>query len=201
MDFGTPAKALYARRVAAAIAYIGLINHDRVSLYAYADGLQYELAGVRGRRLMFKVVDFLTRVECGGVSNLAATGKQFAIRHPQQGIVLLLSDFLDKGGFDEGLRSFLARKYDLYAIQMLSPEEIEPTLVGDLRLIDMEDDDAAEVTVSRALINRYKRNLESYCGGLRDYCSARGINYLFTSTEMPFDQIVLSYFRRRGLIK
>ena len=201
MDFGTPSKGLHARRIAAAIAYIGLINYDRVSLYAYSDGLQYELAGVRGRRLMFKAIDFLSKIEYGGVSNLTAAGKQFAVRHPQRGIVLVLSDFFEKGGYEEGLRYLLARKYDLYTVQILSPEEIEPKLVGDLRLVDVEDQDVAEVTVGRALINRYKQNLRAYCEELKQYCTARSIDYLFCSTDVPFDQIVLSYFRKRGLIK
>ena len=201
MDWGDPNKGLYTRRVAAAIAYIGLVNFDRVSLYAYSNGLQYELPGVRGRRLMFKVIDFLTRIEYDGPSNLAATGRQFAIRHPQQGIVIVLSDFFEKGGYEDGLRFLLGRNYDLYTVQVLSPEEITPPLVGDLRLTDVEDDDFAEVTVSRALINRYKRNLQAYCGGLREYCTRRGISYLFTSTEVAFDQVILSYFRRRGLLK
>ena len=201
MDWGDPNKGLYARRMAAAIAYIGLVNFDRVSLYAYSNGLQYELTGVRGRRLMFKVMDFLTRVTYDGPSNLTAAAKQFAIRHPQPGIVLVLSDFFEKGGYEDGLRYLLGRKYDLYTVQVLSPEEIEPTLTGDLSLMDVEDDDVAEVTVGRALINRYKHNLQAYCGQLRDYCGKRGVSYLFTSTEVPFDQVVLSYFRKRGLIK
>jgi uncharacterized protein (DUF58 family) len=201
MDWGEPHKGLYARRIAAAIAYIGLVNYDRVSIYAYSNGLQYELSGVRGRRLMFKVIDFLTRAEYDGVSNLGAACKQFAIRHPQPGIVLVLSDFFEKGGFEDGLRYLLGRNYDLYTVQVLSPEEVDPPLVGDLRLTDAEDDDVAEVTISRALINRYKRNLEAYCSHLREYCTRRGVSYLFTTTETPFDQIVLSYFRRRGLLK
>lgn len=201
MQWGEPDKSLYARRVAAAVAYIGLVNFDRVSLYGYANGLQYELAGVRGRRLMAKVIDFLTKIEYDGSGNLTATGKQFAIRHPQPGIALLLSDFIDKEGYEEGLRYLLARKYDIYALQILSPEEMEPELAGDLRLTDAEDADFAEVTVGRALMNRYKRNLEAYCGGLREFCTRRGINYMFTSTDVPFDQVVLSYFRRRGLLK
>lgn len=201
MDWGEPNKGLYARRIAAAIAYIGLINYDRVSLYAYANGLQDELGGVRGRRLMFKVIEFLTRLPHEGPSNLALTGKQFAVRHPQQGIVLLLSDFFEKTGYEEGLRYLLARNYDLYAVQILCPEELEPTIAGDLRLTDVEDQDVAEVTASRALLNRYKQNLRAYCGGLRDYCASRGISYLFTDTDVPFDQTVLSYFRKRGLIR
>ena len=201
MDFGEPHKGVYARRIAAAIAYIGLVNYDRVSLYAYSNGLQYELTGVRGRRLMFKVIDFLTRVEYEGASNLPAACKQFAIRHPQPGIVLLLSDFFEKAGYEDGMRYLLGRNYDLYAVQILSPEEADPPLVGDLRLTDIEDDDAAEVTISRALLNRYKQNLRAYCQQLREYCTRRGVSYLFTTTEAPFDQIVLSYFRKRGLLK
>jgi len=201
MNWGTPGKSLYARRMAAALAYIGLVNYDRVSLYAYSDGLQYEMTGVRGRRFMFKVVDFLTKVECDGVSDLTSACRQFAIRHPQPGIVIVLSDFFEKGGFEQGLRYLLGRRYDIYCIQMLSPEEIDPALAGDLQLKDVEDDDLAEVTVSRALLNRYKQNLTSYCENLKGFCTRRGISYMFTSTEVPFDQVVLTYFRKRGLIQ
>lgn len=201
MDWGEPNKWLYARRIAAAIAYIGLVNFDRVSLYAYANGLQAELTGVRGRRWMFKVIEFLTNLEADGASDLPRSAKQFAIRHPRPGIVLVLSDFFEKGGYEEGIRFLLGRNYDLYAVQMLSPEEIDPPLVGELRLTDVEDDDVAEVTISRALINRYKHNLRAYCEGLKEYCVRRGINYMFANTNVPFDQIVLSYFRQRGLLK
>ncbi len=200
MNWGEPNKGLYTRRVAAALAYVGLINFDRVSLYTYANGLKYELAGIRGRRWMHKVVSFLSEIEYDGPSNLPAAGKQFAIRHPQPGIVLILSDFFEKGGYDAGLRYLLGRNYDVYALQVLSPEEIDPVLAGDLRLTDVEDDDTAEVTVSRALLNRYKQTLQAYCESIKEYCSRRGVNYLFTSTQVPFDQIVLSYFRQRGLI-
>lgn len=200
MDWGQPNKILFAKRIAAAIAYIGLCNYDRISIYAYSDGLQYELTGVRGRRLMFQVIEFLNGIQCDGPSNLPAACKQFAIRHPQPGIVLMLSDFYEKAGYENGLRFLIGKKYDLYAVQLLSPEEIDPPFTGDLRLQDVEDDDAAEVTISRALINRYKHNLQSYCEELKSYCSRRGVNYLFTSTDVPFDQIVLTYFRQRGLV-
>lgn len=201
MDWGDPAKELYARRVTAALAYIGLCNFDRVSIYPYANGLQAALAGVRGRRMMFQVVDFLRGLEPEGVSNLSLACKQYAIRHPQRGILLVLSDFFDKGGYEQGLRYLLGRDLDLYAVQVLSPQELEPELAGDLRLVDVEDDDMAEVTVSRALLNRYKQNLQAYCASLKEFCSRRGISYLFTGTDVPFDQLVLSYLRRRGLLK
>jgi uncharacterized protein (DUF58 family) len=187
--------------VAAALAYIGLANFDRVSLYGFSEGLTHQLAGMRGRRVMVKVVEFLSNLEPDGGSNFAEACKQFAIRHPQPGILLVLSDFFDKGGFEKGFRYLLGRNFDIYAMQVLSPEEIDPDLAGDLQLRDVEDGDLAEVTVSRALLNRYKRNLEAYCTSLKDYCTRRGISYLFTGTDTPFDRVVLSYLRRRGLLR
>ncbi|GMU23161.1 MAG: hypothetical protein AMXMBFR13_32440 [Phycisphaerae bacterium] len=201
MDFGEPAKALYAKRVAAAIAYIGLVNYNRVTVSAFSDRYGPEMAGIRGRRLIHQVLGFLSDLPVEGAGHMAAACRHFAIRHPQRGIVVVLSDFMDKGGYETALRYLVGRRYDLYVIQMLSPAEIEPDLAGDLRLRDVEDDDLAEVTVSRALLNRYKQNLNAYCGGLRDFCTRRGITYMFTSTAVPFDQLVLNYLRRRGLLR
>ena len=201
MDWGEPNKALYARRVAAALTYIGLVNYDRLTVCALGDGIESEMAGLRGRRQMHRVVDYMRELAFDVAGDFEEACRQFAIRHPQKGVVVILSDFLDKGGYDDGLRYLLARDLDLYVIQMLSPEEIEPELAGDLRLVDVEDEDVAEVTVSRALLNRYKQNLQVYCERLRGFCARRGISYLFTSTAVDFEQLVLSYLRRRGLLK
>jgi len=201
MDYGKPAKALYAKRVAAAIAYIGLVKYNRVTICGCSDKFGPELSGVRGRHQIAKVLGQLIDIEPGGAGNLTAACRQFAIRHPQRGVVLLLSDFLDKGGYEAGLRYLIGRKYDLYAVQLLSPQEIEPDLLGDLQLRDIEDGDLAEITVSRPLLNRYKQNLNAYCRQLRDFCSRRDVTYLFTSTAVPFDKLVLTYLRRRGLLR
>lgn len=201
MDWGDPHKGLYAKRVAAALAYIGLINYDRVNLYAYADGLVEEMIGVRGRRMTRRVIDFLDSVAFGGGSSLTEAGRQFALRHRGGGVLIVLSDFLDKGGYADGLRYLLSRKLDIYAIQILAPDEIDPQLVGDLKLRDIEDEDMAEVTLSKLLIDRYKQNLQSYCAELKDHCTSRGITYLFTGTRVPFDVLVMSYLRQRGLLR
>lgn len=201
MDWGQPSKGLYAKRVAAALVYIGLVNYDRVSLYTYNGDLREEMTGLRGRRMISHVVRFLESATLEGTSNLAAACRTYAVRASTRGVLIVLSDFFDKGSYEQGLRYLLGRNLDTYVVQVLSPDEIDPTLAGDLRLVDVEDDDVAEVTVSRALINRYKQNLQAYCGALREFCTRRGISYLFTSTNVPFDQLVLSYLRRRGLLK
>jgi uncharacterized protein (DUF58 family) len=201
MDWGDPHKGLYVKRVAAALAYIGLVNYDRVSLYGYSSTLSHELRAVRGRRLVAQVIRFLQDIPYDGTSDFAAVAKRFAVRHAGKGVVVVLGDFMDKGGYAEGLRYLLSRDLDLYVVQTLSPEEIDPTLTGDLKLRDVEDDDLAEVTISKPLLDRYKANLQSYCQGLKDHCTRRGITYLFTSTRVAFDVLVLAYLRQRGLLR
>lgn len=201
MDWGDPAKGLYIKRVAAAIGYIGLINYDRVSLYGYSDALVHEMRAIRGRRLASQMIAFLEKIPLEGRSNFPAAARRFATRHRGRGVVIVLGDFLDKAGYAEGMRYLLGRNLDLYVIQVLSPQEIDPPLVGDLKLIDVEDEDAAEVTISKPLLDKYRSLLTAYCTELKNYCTQRGITYLFTSTRVPFDTLVLAYLRQRGLIR
>jgi uncharacterized protein (DUF58 family) len=201
MDFGSPTKLHYAKQVAAALGFIGLVNLDRLALTVINSDIEAELSPLRGRRSLWRMMKFLQDVKPGGAGNLRSALKNFTLKSSGRGIVVLLSDFMDKDGFEEPLRYLIARQMDIYAIQILCQEEIEPELMGDLRLIDVEDEDVAEVTVSAALIRRYKQNLAAYRGALQEYCTRRGVSYVFASNQQPFDQLVLSYLRQRGLVR
>src|SRR5947208_6642727 len=160
MDFGSPSKLHYAKQLAAALGFIGLINMDRVVIEAFNDRLTQSMPAARGRRSLWRLMDFLQKIEPAGPSDLRQALKTFSLKCSGKGIVVVLSDFMDKGGYEEALRYLIARQLDVYAIQILSQEEIEPDVTGDLRLTDVEDDDTAEVTVSAALLKRYKQNLD-----------------------------------------
>ncbi len=201
MDAGDPTKGLYAKRVAAALAYIGLCNYDRVTLCAYNDAIAKFRQGLRGRRLMSQVVSFLESTPLEGKSHFAVAAKQFAMRQRQKGVVLILSDLMDKGGFEQGFRYLLGRDLDIYVIQILSPQELEPDLTGDLKLVDVEDDDVAEITVSKLLLDKYKANLQAYCESIRTYCMQRGAAYFLAITNNPFENLVMHFLRQRGLLR
>src|SRR3954453_10880357 len=201
MDFGTPTKLHYARQVAAALAFIGLVNLDRVVVEAFNDRLTQSMPAARGRRSLWRVLDFLQKVEPAGPSDLRRALRTFSLKCSGKGIVVLLSDFMDKGGYEDALRYLVARQLDIYAIHILSPEEIEPEIVGDLKLVDIEDDDVAEITVSAPFLKRYKQNLAAYRAALHEWCTRRGVMYMFTSNQLPFDKLVLNYLRQRGLVR
>src|SRR6202790_2315532 len=201
MDFGTPTKLHYAKQVAAALGFIGLVNMDRVVVEAFNNRLTQTMPAARGRRSLWRLMDFLQKLEPAGPSDLRQSLRTFSLKSSGKGIVVLLSDLMDKGGYEDALRYLVARQFDVYAIQVLSQEEIEPEIVGDLKLIDVEDQDEAEITVSGPLLKKYKQNLAAFRGTLNDFCLRRGITYLFTSNQVPFDRLVLTYLRQRGLVK
>ncbi|QVL30603.1 DUF58 domain-containing protein [Telmatocola sphagniphila] len=201
MDYGSPTKMHYARQVAAALGFIGLVNHDRVMVESFNDHITQSSAPIRGRRNMMQLVNFLNKMEPSGPSDLTKSLKAFSMKTTSKGVVVILSDFLDKGGFQEGLRYLLARQFDIYVIQILSQEEIEPPMTGDLKLIDIEDGDRAEVTMSAPLLKRYQDTLNAFRGALGEFCVRRGISYLFTSNQVPFEKLVLGYLRKRGLVR
>lgn len=199
-DYGNPAKAFYIKQVAAALGYIGLVNYNRVTLCAFNNGIASETGAMRGRKRVAQMLDFVGKLEPTGGSHLAEACRRFALAHRHKGVCVILSDFFDKGGYENGLRYVASGKYDLFGVQVLSPQEIDPDLQGDLKLRDMEDDDMAEVSITQPLMKQYKANLNAYCLGLKDYLTRRGGTYLFTSTSVPFDTLVLNYLRERGLL-
>ena len=201
MDFGTPTKLHYGKQVAAALAFIGLVNHDRVILDTFATSSTRACPASAAGRRCGGSSSTSSSSRPSGASDLTAAAREFAIRHAGKGVVVVISDFLDKHGYEDALRYLLARNMDIYVIHVLSQEEVEPELVGDLRLVDAEDDDVAEITISAPLLKRYKDNLNAFVGGLKEWCTKRGITYIFTTNQYPFDKLILNYLRERGLVK
>jgi len=201
MDFGTPTKLHYAKQLAAALAYIGLVNMDRVGVGALSDRYLPGPRSLRGKKSLPRLLEFLESLEASPHGELSAGVKSFCVQAGTRGIVVLISDFLDKAGFEDPLRMMLARRMEVYAIQILAPEEIDPALQGDLRLVDVEDDDLAEITVTPALIKRYRSNLAAYQHALADFCRQRGIQFMSASTAEPFEKLVLTQLRQRGLVR
>jgi len=201
MGYGDPSKLDYARKVAAALAYIAVANYDRVVVGGFG-GEELSLVGpLRGKHQILRVLDFLAGLEAQGHTALAPVFKRFALTHRRRGVVVLISDFLDKDGYEDALRYFLAADQDVFVLHVLAKEELEPTLVGDLKLLDMEDADTTEITISGPLLKAYRRTVEGFCGGLKSYAAGRGMNYLLASTAVGFDVLVLDYLRRRGLVQ
>ena len=85
-------------------------------------------------------------------------------------------------------------------LQVLDQDEAEPPLVGDLMLVDSETAERREVTITQSLLRRYKQRLAELCGGVENYCTRYGCNYVRVTNQTPFEDLVLSYLRQRGTL-
>ena len=204
MHWGNPSKFIFNQRLAMALGYIGLSNQNRVSLFAFGGEGIRPLTGMRGRRRTKEIGAWLLDLKPGGRGDFNDAMRTIALTRQGKGVMVILSDFLFKEGYERGLRYLSGGGYDTFCLQVLSPEEIDPGkhgLSGDLRLTDLEDEDAAEVTVSAALLRKYRENLDAYCGRLREFCVRRGITHVTVDTAVDIELLILDYLRKRGLLK
>ncbi len=204
MDWGNPGKFMFVQQLAMALGYIGLTNQNRVTLYSFnAEGVE-PLPNLRGRRRTRAMGQWLLDLEPGGPDGFDEAMRQIALGRQGKGVMVILSDFMFKEGYEKGLRYVTGRGYDTYCLQVLSPEEVDPGshgLAGDLKLMDIEDQDVAEVTVSARLLKQYKENLNAYCGKLREFCVRRAIMHMTVDTSVDITVLLLDYLRKRGLLK
>lgn len=201
MDFGEPTKLYYAKQLAAALGFIGLVRADRIRIESIGQSLRSPAPIFRGRKSLWRMVSHLEAIEPGQNVSLAEGVKNFCLRNPGKGVLVLITDLMDKHGYEPAMRYLVSREMDVYVIQILSQEEIDPDVKGDLRLVDCEDADVAEVTISAPLIARYKQTLNAFVEGAKTFCTRRGMNYLLARNDVPVDQLVSSYLRKRGLVR
>jgi len=217
-DCGEPNKFLFMQRLAMALGYIGLVNLNRVAVTTLGGSVvtpgaedrqspedeavaSHSIRDLRGRRRTQDLARFLCALRPEGGSDFNEAAKRIALTRRGKGVMIVLSDFFMKEGYETGLRLLVGRGYDVFAMQVMSPQEIEPDITGDLRLRDVEDFDQAEVTITAPLLKRYKQTLSAYCGELREFCARREITNLSVRTDTPIETLIMDYLRQRGLLR
>ena len=201
MEFGTPSKFDFARRFAAAIAYIGLINHDRVSLVAFSDGVVEEMPARRGKSQVWRSLHFLERLRAAGGTSLRTAFRGFFGARRTRGLVVLISDFLDREGFERSFQVIREYRHDVFAIHVSSPEEVEPALADEVLLVDSELGHATRTRVTPDLIKAYRETFLNYCAEIEGFCRSHGWGYLRASTQSPLEELVLKALRDEGLLR
>ncbi len=200
MNFGDPTKLHVAKQLAAALGYVGMCRADRVTVSAL--GPEGRRAPVlRGRTGLWKMLDYLDSIHPGQNVSLHEGIKDFSMRSAGTGVVVLITDLMDKQGYESALRMLVGRRMDVFVMHVLSPEEIDPPLRGDRKLIDVEDGDEAEITINQYVLDKYRDTVAQFIGSVKQFCSRRSIVYIPVRTDVPVETIVTKYLRERGVVR
>lgn len=199
MSFGNPTKLHVAKQIAAALGYVGLCHGDRVRVAGLGPpGASAPV--LRGRNQLWQMLGYLDSLSAGHNVSLQEGIRDFALRGGV-GVVVLISDLMDKRGFESALRMLVGRRMDVVVIHLLAAEELEPPLRGDLRLVDAEDADFSEVTLNDHALRRYRETVASFLESARSYCAQRSITYLMARNDVPIEQLITDYLLRRGVLR
>jgi uncharacterized protein (DUF58 family) len=210
MSFGSPPKLDYARRLAAALGYVGIGSLDRVGVTTFGAGLGGALAPRRGRAQLFHLLDYMSTLKPVGRTDIARSLEEYARRSRSPGLAIVISDLLDDPrqggapsasggaleGYRRGLQALLFHDFEVVLVHVLDREEISPGEQGALRLTDMETGQTLPVFVDRPLLAAYKAKLVGFFGGIESFCLKNRIEYLRAATIVPFEDVVLRYLRQ-----
>lgn len=204
MNFGEPEKFGLARRIAAAIGYVAVCGFDRVSVVPFPEHEEERMARmglrrIRGRAAAFRFFDQLGRLSAYGRADLNGVLRREALQSRRAGRAVVLSDFLDPAGYEAGLRALVGRGFEVYAVQILSPQEWAPDHFGDLRLIDAETGTSQEVTFGRHRLKAYQEAVERYVMQLRGFCQRKGIAFSSVRSDHPLDDLLLKGLKVGGM--
>jgi uncharacterized protein (DUF58 family) len=194
------AKIGFAKKVAAALGYIGLANLDRVGGAAFSSTLHAPLRSDRGRAQILRLFGFLDALACGGATDLRAATRRFGAVFPRPGLVIILSDLLDPHGWRAAVEELTRHRHQVLVVHILDDDDCEPRLSGEVTLIDAEGSREHRLYIDEALERRFRAELAHYFRDIETACAGLGIDYLRTTTRVPFDEFVLKSLRQTASV-
>ncbi|HET6381091.1 MAG TPA: DUF58 domain-containing protein [candidate division Zixibacteria bacterium] len=200
MDFGEPNKLWFARRAAGALAYLGLAHLDRVSVAFLGEGHATPLRPLRGKARILEVFRFLSAPRPERLTGLAPAAREYAARLRGRGPMVLLSDLMDPGYLD-ALRDLAGTRCQLSVLHVLAPEELDPDVPPDARLVDNETGAGVEVTGDDDLVDRYRTRLAEWQAEIGDFVSRRGGSYVTVPSDLDLADLLFDTLRRRRVLE
>lgn len=201
MAFGTGEKLKQAKRLCAALAYVGLANLDRVTIVSATDEISGRMPSTRGKARIFRIFKFLRGVQAEGQTDLADAMKTFVAQHKRRGLAVLLSDLYDARGFEKGINVLRYNKFEPFVLHITDEADARPELRGDVRVYDCETGEEREVTVTPKVLERYAKAYEDYQEQVKRFCTSRQVSYFRAPVDEPFDELILRVFRQGGFLR
>ena len=207
MESGKPEKAEMALRIAAGLGYLSVCAMDRVSFQLlHGDRLDDLCGTVLGKDGVLNAALLLEQVEFYSNTEI----DKAVLGHPNpgydDGITFIISDFLTESDWKSVVDFLIYRHREVVLIQLLSPQEMNPKLMGDIHLIDSESEHPADsrnikIKINKSFARAYEQALTEYQRELREFCISRGATYIFATSDQPIEQIIFEKGYETELIR
>ena len=202
MAYGSPDKLDFAAQLVSALAYVGMGRSDAVRIACLSPMPEQRRLGPFARRQRItEVLRHLSDVAPAGLVDLNASLAGCVPDRARYPLVVIVSDLLTPAGVADGLSAMQLQPADVAVIHVLSPEELEPSLRGEVELLDAESGERLELGVSLQTLDAYRARFNAWLDARAADCHTRGIRYVRVRTDQPLAQVVLDDLRRGGLVR
>ncbi|MDA7866957.1 hypothetical protein N9B57_03370, partial [Verrucomicrobia bacterium] len=93
------------------------------------------------------------------------------------------------------------QKFDTFVVHCVSPQEADPRLLGDLRLVDSENERFRDITVTEGMMRKYRETFQGYCSSIEKFCRSKSIGYVRCRTDQAFQDVVIQMLRREKFLQ
>jgi uncharacterized protein (DUF58 family) len=191
-----------ARQLAASLGVMGLMNVERVSIYACGRGREpVFMPPSSGRGSLKRFFAFLEELEPGGDVPVEAAIELALRRHRGRGIAVVLSDFLTFGDVVRSFNLLHSAGLEIYGLQVLSPSEMNPEMTGDLRIVDSETEQTLDISSIGELIGIYHEHRVAMENHLTAECRRRNGRFLSMASTEPLKTVLFDRLLRRGWVR
>lgn len=192
----------YAVKLAGALGHVALAAGDQLTITLLRSDVNRAWGPYRGQQNSLRLFNFLEeQADAVGITELNLSLSEYALRGRRPGLLFVLTDLMSPAGYQDGLSAIQSRGYEVGIVHLLSPDEIEPPLDGDFKLIDAETGAESEVTLDATTLREYRERVIAWQAENSEYLNGRGAHYIPVITDQPWDQLVLQTLRLRGVLK
>ena len=195
------AKFHYARRLTAALCYIGLVRLETVFVRPFGADLQEGFRADGGRHRYARVAHFLEGLSTSGRSDFFQTVRLFLAPAPSPGLTIIVSDFLDESSCETALRHLSDYGHELLLLHVAGPDDRTPSWRGELELVDSESGNLRRINIDQQTAEEYTTAYDEYCRRLEYAASRSGGRYVHLGTEVPIEDTLYGSMTRAGSVR
>ncbi len=202
MGYGHGDKEVQAIRIAATLAYLSVCEMDKVSIYALREhGAEEVISSMFGRERFYREIIKLNELTFDGDSHIS-DGILPSVVGYGDGMSVIISDFLTENDYESAIDYLASKKRDVFCVQILSAEELNPKARGKMHFFDSENVKREyRKNIGREVISAYKQAVEYATERVRSYCASREGEYVLAPAELSMQELFFGILADKGVLK
>ena len=206
MGKDNPKKSSYAIAAAAALGFLTVHNMDKLSFhFMRGNRAENPFGTMIGKKAFFRAMGTFNDLEFTGDADIEACVTNTPDTSVNNGLTIIISDFFTESNWKKAVDYLCYKKRQVLLIQVMTPDEIDPSYDGRVNLIDSEAEDLSDfrnmkIKITRSMQKAYEEAIADFKQDIKDFCSRRGVEFITVSTDTPIERVLFGELLKVGII-